>query len=108
MLKSTFNIQAYITKKLNGNIDELTKAMKMQSELIFINKMHVAKKTTLKVISLWLEETLLHSTARRRNNDNLQPELNSYFTYQSLDSAEKFTDTRQKKDLVVMRSMDIY
>jgi hypothetical protein len=34
---------------------------------------------------LWLEETLLHSTARRRNNDDLQPKLNSYFSYQTPD-----------------------
>jgi hypothetical protein len=72
MLISTFNVQAYIPKKLNGNIDELTKAMKMQSEWIFINKTLAAKKTISKVISLWLKETLLHSTARKRNNDNLK------------------------------------
>jgi hypothetical protein len=98
MLKSTFNVQAYIPKKLNGNIDDkLTKAIEMQSEWISINKMHAANKTILKVISLWLEEALLHSTARRRNNDNLQPKLNSYFTYQTPDSAEKFTETKQKR-----------
>jgi hypothetical protein len=45
---------------------------------------------------LWLEETLLHSTASRRNNDNLQPKLNSYFTYQTPDSAEKFTNKTKK------------
>jgi hypothetical protein len=38
MLKSTFNVQAYILKKLNGNTDELTQAMKMQSEWISMNK----------------------------------------------------------------------
>jgi hypothetical protein len=32
MLKSTFNVQVYTPMKLNGNIDELMKAMKMQSE----------------------------------------------------------------------------
>jgi hypothetical protein len=61
--------------------------------------MHAANKTISKVISLWLEETLLHSTARRRNNHNLQPRLNSYFTYQTPDSAEKFTETKQNKGL---------
>jgi hypothetical protein len=35
---------------LNGNIDELTQAMKMQSEWISINKMHAAHKTISKVI----------------------------------------------------------
>ncbi len=94
MLKSTFNVQAYILKKLNGNIDELTKAMKMQSKWISTNKTSAANKTILEVISLWLEETLLHSTARRRNIDNLQPTLNSYFAYQTPDSAEKFTETK--------------
>ncbi len=44
ILKLTFNAQAYIPKKSNGNIDELTKTMKMQSEWISINKMHAAKK----------------------------------------------------------------
>jgi hypothetical protein len=82
---------------LNGNIDELMKAMKMQSEWISINKMYAAKKPFLKVILLWLKETLLHTSARRRNNENLRPKLNSYFTYQTPDSAEKFTETRQKR-----------
>ena len=99
MLKSTFNVQAYIPKKLNGNIDELTQAMKMQSEWISINKMHAANKTISKVISLWLEETLLHSAARKRNNDNLQPTLSNYFTYQTPDSAGKFAETKQNKGL---------
>ncbi len=44
MLKSTFNVQAYIPKKLTGNINELTKAIKMQSEWIPLNKTHAAKK----------------------------------------------------------------
>jgi hypothetical protein len=70
MLKSTFNVQAYIPKKLTGNIDELKKAMKNQSDWISINKMQAANKTILKAILLWLEETLLHSSPRRRNNDN--------------------------------------
>ncbi len=56
MLKSTFNVQAYIPKKLNGNIDELAKAMMNQSEWISIIKMQAANKTISKVISLWLEE----------------------------------------------------
>jgi hypothetical protein len=81
--------------------------MKMQSEWIYNNKMHAANKTTLKVTSLWLEETLLHSTASRRKNDNLRPKLNSYFTYQTPDSTDKFTETRQNKDSYVMRSTDI-
>ncbi len=52
MSKSTFNVQAYIPKKLTGNINELKKAMKNQSDWISINKMQVANKTILKVISL--------------------------------------------------------
>ncbi len=71
----------------------------MQSEWISINKMHAANKTILKVISLWLEKTLLHSTASRRNNDNLQPKLNSYYTYQTPDSTGKFKETKQKQGL---------
>jgi hypothetical protein len=39
MLKSAFNVQAYIPKKLTGNIDELTKAMKNQSKWISINSL---------------------------------------------------------------------
>jgi hypothetical protein len=45
MLKSTLNIQAYIPKKLTGNIDELTKTIKNQSDWISINKMQAASKT---------------------------------------------------------------
>ncbi len=107
MLKSTFNVQVYIPKKLNGNIDELMDAMKMQSELISINKTHAAKNTITKLISLWLEETLLHSTARKRNKDNLQPKLNSYFTYQTPDSTAKTHRNKTNKDSDVMRSTDI-
>jgi hypothetical protein len=72
------------------------KAMKMQSEWISNNKV-MRLKNHFEVILLWLEEILLHSTARRRTNDNLQPKLNSYFTYQTPDSAEKLTETRQKR-----------
>jgi hypothetical protein len=32
VLKSTFNVWAYIPKKLNGSIDDLMKAMKCQSK----------------------------------------------------------------------------
>jgi hypothetical protein len=56
MYKSTFNVQAYIQKKLNGNIDELMEAMNNQSKWISINKTQAATKTISKVISLWLEE----------------------------------------------------
>jgi hypothetical protein len=96
MLKSTFNVQAYIPNQLTGNIDELTKAMKNQSNWISINKTQAANKTISKVISLWLKETLLHSSPRRKNNDNLQPKLISYFTYQTPDSTEKITETKNK------------
>jgi hypothetical protein len=47
MLKSTCNVQAYIPKKLTGNIDELAKAMKNQSDWISINKTQAANKTIL-------------------------------------------------------------
>ncbi len=50
MLKSTFNVQAYIPKKLTGKIDELTKAMTNQSDVISINKLQAANRTILKVI----------------------------------------------------------
>ncbi len=77
----------------------------MQSEWVSVNKMHAANTIISKVISLWFEETLLYSTASKRNNDNLQPKLNNYFTYQTPDSAENFTETKQKKRL---KCNDIY
>ncbi len=95
MLKSAFNVQVYIPKKLTGNIDELTKAMKNQSDWISIKKTQAANKTILKVILLWLGETLLHSSPRRRNSDNLQPKIVSHFTYQTPDSPEKITETKK-------------
>jgi hypothetical protein len=51
-----------------------------------------------------LEETLLHSSPSRRNNDNLQPKLNGYFTYQTPDSTEKFIETKKIK----LGSAEIY
>jgi hypothetical protein len=70
--------------------------MKNQSDWISINKTQAANKTISKVISLWLEETLLHISPRRRHNDSLQPKLNSYFTYQTHDSAEKIAEPKKK------------
>ncbi len=57
----------------------------------------------LKFISLWLEE---HYFIAQQEEIQWQfaTKLNSYFTYQTPDSAEKFTETRQKKDSNVMRS----
>ncbi len=43
-----------------------------------------------------MEKTLLRSSPRRRNNDNLQPKLFSYFTYQTPDSTE--ISQRQKNE----------
>jgi hypothetical protein len=69
--------------------------MKNQSDCISINKMEAANKTILKVILLWLEETVPHNSPRRRNNDNMRPKLISYFTYKTPDSTEKFTETKK-------------
>jgi hypothetical protein len=45
ILKSSFNVQAYIPNKMTGHIDELTKAMKNQSNRNSINKMQAVINT---------------------------------------------------------------
>ena len=57
--------------------------MKKQSEWISESKTKAANKTISKLLSIWLDETLLHSKAKYRNDYNLRPNLQQYFTYQN-------------------------
>jgi hypothetical protein len=80
MLKNTFTVEVYIPKKVDGNILELMDSMCKQKEWISESKMCAANKTILTVLSIWLEETLVHSKPRKRNSIHLQPTLTSMFT----------------------------
>jgi hypothetical protein len=68
-------------------------SMCKQSEWISESKMLAANKTILMVLSIWLEETLIHSKSRKRNDLHLRPKLTSMFTYQNPDTAEKYVAT---------------
>jgi hypothetical protein len=65
MLKTPILIQAYIPNRIGGNIELLMQALKTQSEWISISKTISANKTTSKVHSTWLYETMDHSTAKK-------------------------------------------
>jgi hypothetical protein len=93
LLKNTFTVEVYIPKKVDGNILELMDSMCKQSEWISESKTRTANKTNLTVLSLWLEETLVHSKSRKRNDVHLQPKLTSMFAYLNPDTAEKYAAT---------------
>ncbi len=95
MLKNTFTVEVYIPKKVDGNILELMDSMCKQSEWISESKTRAANKTSLTVLSIWLEDTLIHSKPRKRTSIHLQPKLTSMFTYQNPDTAEKYAATIQ-------------
>ena len=83
MLSNPFSVEVYIPKIIKGDIWELMDSMKKQSEWISESKTRAANKTISTLLSFWLEETLLHSKAKHRNDYNLRPKLQYYFTYQS-------------------------
>ena len=93
MLKNTFTVEVYIPKMIHGNILKLMYSMCKRSEWISESKTRAANKTILKVLSIWLEDTLVHSKPRKRNSIHLQPKLTSMFTYQNPDTAEKYAAT---------------
>jgi hypothetical protein len=69
-----------------------------QSEWILESKTRAANKTILMVLSIWLEDTLVHSKPRKRNSIHLRPKLTSMFTYLNPDTAEKYTATIQNNN----------
>jgi hypothetical protein len=93
MLKNIFSVEVYIPKKVDGNILELMDSMCKQSEWILESKTCAANKTILMVLSIWLEDTLVHSKPRKRNSIHLRPKLTSMFTYKNPDTAEKYAAT---------------
>ena len=68
---------------IHGNILELMDSMCKQSEWISESKTHAAKKTILTLLLIWLEEALVHSRPKKRNNCHSRPKLTSMFTYQN-------------------------
>ncbi len=95
MLKYTFTVEVYIPKKIHGNILELIDSMCKQSDWISESKMRAANKTISMLLSIWLEETLVHSRSKRRNKCHLRPKLTSMFTYQNPVTAETYAATVQ-------------
>ncbi len=50
------------------------------------------------LLLIWLEETLVHSRSKKRNNCHLWPKLTSMFTYQNPITAETYAATVQSND----------
>jgi hypothetical protein len=88
MLKNTFSVEVYIPNIIHGDILELMDSMRKQSEWISETKTRAANKTILTLLSIWLEDTLLHSKAKYRNDCRLLPKLTHNFTYQSPTTAQ--------------------
>jgi hypothetical protein len=83
MLRNPFSVEVYIPKIIQGDILELMGSMRKQSEWISESKTRAANKTISTLLSFWLEDTLLHSKGKHRNDNNWRPSLQHYFTYQS-------------------------
>jgi hypothetical protein len=98
ILKNNFIVEVYIPKMIHGNILELMESMCKQSEWISESKMRAANKTISTLLSIWLEETLVHSRSKKRNNCHSRPKLTSMFTYQNPVTAETYAATVQNND----------
>ncbi len=98
MLKYTFTVEVYIPKMIHGNILELMDSMCRQNEWISESKMRAVNKTISTLLLIWLEETLLHSRSKKRNNCHLRPKLTSMFTYQNPVTAVTYTATVQNNN----------
>jgi len=83
MLQNPFTVEVYIPKRRHGDILQLMDSMRKQSEWISESKTRAANKTISTLLSIWLEDTLSHSKASKRNDSNSRPKLEHYFTYQS-------------------------
>ena len=83
MLRNPFSVEVYIPKIIQGDILELMGSMRKQSEWISESKTKAANLTISKLLFIWLEDTLLHSKAKKRSDNNWRPSLQYYFTYQS-------------------------
>jgi hypothetical protein len=98
MLKNTFTVEVYIPKMIHGNILKLMYSMCKRSEWISESKTRAANKTILTLLLIGLEETLIHSRSKKRNNCDSRPKLTSMFTYQNPVTAETYTATVQNDD----------
>ncbi len=83
---------------IHGNILELIDSLCKQSEWISKSKMHAVNKTILTLLLTLLEETLVHSRSKKRNNHHSRPKLTSMFTHQNPVTAETYTATVQNDD----------
>ena len=83
MLSNPFSVEVYIPKIIKGDIWELMDSMRKQSEWISESKTRAANKTISTLLSIWLEDTLFQRKEKYRNDYNLRPKLQYYFTYQS-------------------------
>jgi hypothetical protein len=92
MLTNTFSVEVYIPNIIHGDILQLMDSMRKQSEWIPESKTRAANKTISTLCSIWLEDTLCHSKAKKRNDCCLRPKLKHYFKYQNPTSTQSDAD----------------
>ena len=103
MLRNPFSVEVYIPKIINGDILELMDSMRKQSEWISESKTRAANKTISMLLSIWFEDTLSHSKARKRNDSNSRQKLEHYFTYQSPTTTQLDEKTSHMNDQAIYK-----
>ncbi len=75
MFHSKFHVSAYVPKLLRMDANKLIEAARLQSVWISNFKKSLATTTISKILAIWLETTLHHSTKETRSNPKNRPEL---------------------------------
>jgi hypothetical protein len=75
MFHSKFHVSAYVPKPLRMDANELIEATRLQSVWISNFKKSSATMTISKILAIWLETTLHHSTKETRSNPKYRPGL---------------------------------
>ena len=91
MLTSQFTFQAYIPKKLDGEIQPIMDNMKIHSLWVLINKIDSARKTISK--NLWSFFSHIMTYSKKRNDHDVRPQWmdTDTFKYQEQITIQKYT-----------------
>ena len=99
MLTSQFTFQAYIPKKLDGEIQPIMDNMKIHSLWVSINKIDLARKTISK--SLWSFFSHIMTYSKKRNDHDVRPQWmdTDTFKYQEQITIQKYTKVLESKKM---------
>jgi hypothetical protein len=67
-------------------------SLKIKSDWISISKTISANKKISKLLSSWLIETIAHSTAEKKNNNNVPPKFTATFIYQEQLTIDRYNN----------------